>query len=664
MAEDREFDLISDTFLRVVPTNPFVQFPKKDIEQSIGSRFEQIAARDPSRVAIKIRDQTVTYATLNKMANRVAHAIRAVSGRSNEPAAVFGANDAETIADIMGVLKAGKIYVPLENSFSDAWAKFILADTNAKIVVIGDHRPDAIHPALSPGHILLDSKTFHAHWSEENLEDVVSPATLSQILYTSGTTGEPKGVMDNHRNILHNTMRLTNALHISPEDRISLVRPPTTGGGLCNLLLALLTGSTIFPVDLKKVGLQGLGSWLKRERITILHAGAAVIRNFAQQLTGHQTFPDLRLIRVGSGQIFGRDVELLQRYFPNALLLHILSCTEINTYRVNFLDKYSKIPDGAVPVGYSVDDTDVLILDDFGNALGANQAGEIAVRSAYISPGYWNNSTLTQEVFSSRDAEGRQIFRTGDLGRIQPNGCLEYLGRKDFRLKIRGYSIQAEEVEQALLRLPEITQAVVLARKDARGDERLVAYVTRAKDEFPTITQLRRSVKKWLPDYMVPNKFVILESLPMTNAGKIDRQGLPAPNLDRPELENEFSAPKTMVESVLAKIWSQALGINCIGIHDSFFDLGGDSIVASRIVSAIARVFPWELTMQEFYDACTIAGTARGLIEKAPNPEAAQKVAGVYLQVEAMSSGDIERRLAEEREKRQRTDGKTGFKEN
>jgi len=647
---DKQSSFVSRVGSRVSPSNPFIKFSRNDIEQSIGSRFQQIVDRDPSRIAVKVEDRVLTYGTLNKMANRVAHALRSASGTSNEPVAVFGGNDVGTIAAILGVLKAGKIYVPLDSSFSEAWARFILQDTKTKIVLTGSHGPELVKSWLSSAHILIDFESLDAGWSEENPEEVVSPDALSQILYTSGTTGQPKGVMENHRNMLHNAMRLGNASHISPDDRITLVRPPSSGGGLCNLLLALLSGSAIYPVDLKQVGLAAIADWLQREKITIFHAGAAVFRHFAQQLTAAEKFPDLRLIRVGSGQIFDKDLELFKRHFPNSLLFHILSCTEINTYRVHFLNKDSQVSAGALPVGYALEDMEVLILDNSGNLLGMEEVGEIAVRSAYIFPGYWNNSALTDSAFVGiPDANGRRIFRTGDLGRLQPDGCLEYLGRKDFQLKIRGHRIQAEEVELALLRMPGISQAVVAAHKDAYGDDRLVAYVTPGTKEIPTISQMRDSLKKWLPDHMVPSKFIVLESLPLNSNGKVNRQELPAPELDRPKLGTRFSTPTTPVESMLAKIWSEALNINGVGTHDSFFDLGGDSIIAMKVISAIGRIFPWNLTLAEFYDACTVAQGAQLLVQKAPNVEQAERVAALCLKIVDLSSAEVETMLANER---------------
>jgi amino acid adenylation domain-containing protein len=653
MDTDKQSNSVACAGSRVTPSNPFIKFSRNDIEQSIGSRFQQIVDRGPSRIAIKVEDRVLTYATLNKMANRVAHALLSANGTSNEPVAVFGGNDVGTIAAILGVLKAGKIYVPLDSSFSEAWAKFILHDTKTKIVLTEAHSPGLIKSWLNSAHFLIDFESLDVGWSNESPKEIVSPDALSQILYTSGTTGHPKGVMENHRNMLHNAMRLGNASHISPEDRITLVRPPSSGGGLCNLLLALLSGSTIYPVDLKQIGLAALADWLQREKITIFHAGATVFRHFMQQLTGAERFPDLRLIRVGSGQIFDKDLELFKRYFPNALLFHILSCTEINTYRVHFVNKDSPIPSGALPVGYPLEDMDVMILDDSGRLLGVEEVGEIAIQSAYLFPGYWDDSRLTESAFVGiPDSDGRRTFRTGDLGRLQRDGCLEYMGRKDFRLKIRGHRIQAEEVESALLRVQGISQAVVAAQRDAFGDDRLVAYVTPgSKEETPTISQMRNALKQWLPDYMVPSKFIISESLPLNSNGKVNRQELPTPDLGKSKIGTQSNAPSTPMELMLAKIWREALSIESVGIDDSFFDLGGDSITAMKIIAAIGRIFPWNLTLAEFYDAVTIAQGTQLLVHKAPDVEQAERLATLYLKIHDSSSAEVEAMLAVERSK-------------
>jgi acyl-CoA synthetase (AMP-forming)/AMP-acid ligase II len=637
----------------VPPASSFTRFSRYEIEQSIGGRFQQIVDRDPSRIAVKVAEGALTYGTLNKMANQVAHAVLSETGARNEPIAVLGGNDVATIAAIMAVFKAGKIYVPLESSFSEAWAKFILQDAKTRFVLAANRWQPLAERWLNSAQVLLNLESIGTGYRETDIESAVPPDALSQILYTSGTTGQPKGVVDTHRNMLHYVMRLGNASYVSPEDRMTLVRPPSTAGALSNLCLALLTGAAIFPLEFRHVGVAGMVDWLRRERITIFHANPAVFRNFARQLTGAEEFPDLRLVRLGSGQVFSEDVELFKRHFRGALLLHVLSSTETNTYRVHLLTKDSPVPEGALPVGYPVEDMEVSILDDGGKPVGINEVGEIAVRSAYMSPAYWSGSAPGNLIpLGTPEHDGRRTFRTGDLGRLQSDGCLAYEGRKDFRLKIRGHRVQAEEVESALLRIPGISHAVVMARKDIHGDERLVAYVTASGSAIPTVTQIRESLMRWIPEYMIPGSFVFLDRLPLTTSGKVNRQELNMPAVDRPNLAIPFAAPVTPIERVLTKIWSEALGIAGVGIHDLFVDLGGDSIIAARIVSLMARVFPWELTLSEFYEGATVARIAQVLVKKASSADRAERVASLFLEVESMSAAEVEAMLAEARNKR------------
>jgi amino acid adenylation domain-containing protein len=634
---------------RLGPLNPFIEFSRNDIEQSLGSRFDQIVSRDPLRIAVKLADRAFTYEKLNQMANRVAHAVRSTRGSTSEPVAVYGGNDVETIAAILGILKAGKIYVPLDRSFSKSWVRFILEDTKTKTILTTQKELGVVESCLDPSRVVIDFDNL-GRSNVEHFDGMVSPDALSQILYTSGTTGQPKGVTDDHRNMLHNIMRLTNAFHISPHDRMTLVRPPSSGGGLCNVLLALLNGSTLYPLDLKQLGLGTIPAWLRREKITIFYVGAVVFRHFCQQLSDTERFPDVRLLRVGSGQMFDKDVELFQRHFPGSLLLHNLSCTEANTYRVLFLNKDSTVPRGALPVGYALEDVEVLILDNSGQSLAVGEVGEIAIRSLYLFRGYWNNAELTNAAFIGvPDADGRRVFRTGDLGRLRPDGCLEYWGRKDFRFKIRGHSIQAEEVELALLRVSGIDQAVVLAHKDDYGDDRLVAYLTPAGPEVPTIGQIRKSLKAWLADYMVPSKFIILDGLPQASNGRVRHQELPTPGAESPTLGNRFNTPTNKLEILLVKIWRDALKLTNVGVDDNFFDLGGDSIIAMKIIAKIGRVFPWNITLAEFYEACTVALSAKLLTQKSCDAHQLEKIAALYLQIESMSSSEVDRLLAHER---------------
>lgn len=637
---------------QVRPTHSFIEFERQEIEQSIPRRFEREVAIYPGRVAVKKHEQTVTYDALNRMANRIARALFSRSDKKNEPVAVVVENDVLTIAAIIGILKAGKIYVPLDSSFSPAWVNFIVEDTEPAMIIATEKNLSNVRGWLNSRQSFLDIESLDPRLSDNNLELEIPPNAMAHVLYTSGSTGQPKGVTDTHRNTLHYVMRLTNISHISQNDRMTLLRPPSSSGALMNAFLALLNGASLFPMNIKDVGLTGLADWLLQERITVYHSGGTVFHHFAQLLTGKERFPDLRLIRLSSGQVSKADVDLFKQHFADCILLHVLSSTEANTYRVHFVDKNSEISDASLPVGYPVEDMDVLVLDDSGKEMPVNGVGEIAIRSDYLFHGYWRNPELTKAVFvSDPGGRGRRIFRTSDLGRLRPDGCLEYVGRKDFRLKIRGHSIQAEEVEIALLKIPEIDQAAVAAWKDGHGDDRLVAYIAPGHKPLPSISRLRELLKETLPEYMLPTTFVISSSLPLNPNGKVNRQELPLPTKARPELSSPFVEPRTPVEVVVAKIWSEALCVDMIGVHDNFFDLGGDSLLASRVVTTVSRIFPWSLTLYDFFESPTVAKTSQTLAAKEPSPGQADKVARVFLKVESMSAAEISRVVSDERSK-------------
>ena len=277
------------------------------------------------------------------------------------------------------------------------------------------------------------------------------------------------------------------------------------------------------------------------------------------------------------------------------------------------VDKDTEISDAMVPVGYPLGDVEILLLDDEGEAVGFDQVGEIAIKSRYTSPGYWRRPDLTRAAFiTDPQDEGERIYRTGDLGYMQPDGCLVVTGRNDFRVKIRGFRIEVAEIELALRGLTKVKEAAVVAHEDQRGEKQLVAYVVPEPEQAPTTSELRDFLKDKLPDYMVPSAFVVLDALPLTPNGKLDRLALPAPSLARPELDTNFVAPRNALEEQLVEIWEEVLGVERVGIHDDFFELGGHSLRATRVVSRVREVFQVELPLLSLFEEPTIAGLPRG----------------------------------------------------
>ena len=438
---------------RIHPTNAFIPFPRAAVEQSIPARFEQQVSRYPDRPAVKTGSQTLTYAELNRAANRVARAILAQRTRAAEPIALLLEHGAPMIVGILGVLKAGKIYVPLDPAYPRERTTYMLEDAQAPLIVT-DHRHLALARELAqPARDVMNIDALDSKVDDDNVGLAIPPDTLAYILYTSGSTGQPKGVVQNHRNVLHNMMKYTNGAHICAADRLSLLVSYSFSGAVTNTFSALLNGATLFPYSINEKGLTSLADWLVQEDITLYQSVATVFRHFLDTLKGEEAFPNLRLIDLFGEAVTVRDVERYKAHFPpHCLLQHRMAATEMSVIRLYFIDKETPISGSVVPVGYAVDDTEVLVLGEAGDPVRPNQTGEIVIKSRYLAPGYWRRPELTQAAFlPSPDGDGERLYRTGDLGCMLPDGCLMHLGRKDFQVKIRGHRIEVGEIELALL---------------------------------------------------------------------------------------------------------------------------------------------------------------------------------------------------------------------
>ena len=594
------------------PSGSFVEFDKEEVEQSIPDRFEQMVRRYPERIAVKTKNYTLTYAELNRMANRVARAILARRGEGEEPIALLLEHDAPMVAAILGTLKAGKIFVPLDPTYPQAGLNYLFEDSQAALIVTDNKNLLVAEGLARSVRQLINIDELDSSLSDENIGLPLSPDTLAYILYTSGSTAQAKGVLQNHRNTLHTIMNYTNAFRVCVYDRLTLLHSCNFSVAIIDVFCALLNGAAVYPFNVRAEGMDHLTDWLVHEEITIYNWNPAAFRSFVGTLTMKDELPKLRLVVLGSEPVISRDAELYKKYFsPQCILVNRLGSTETTNFRLYFIDRDAQINGTIVPVGYAVEDMEVLLLDGGGERVGFNEVGEIAVKSRDLAVGYWRNPALTRAVFLPDPMGGNQrIYLTGDLGRMRPDGCLTHVGRKDFQVKIRGYRIELGEIEAALLNLYVVKQAVVVARGNEAGDDCLTAYVVPSVNPRPTMSALRRALAKRLPDYMIPAAFVVVDSLPLLPNGKVDRRALPAPGRTRPELEVPFVSPRTPIEEALAGIWAEALGIDQVGVVDNFFDLGGHSLLAGRVISRMRDTFQMDVPIQSFLEAPTVADIA------------------------------------------------------
>ena len=617
---------------------------KEEFERSIPDRFEEHVRKHPDRLAFKTTKDALTWDALNRAANRVARAILGACEGRGKPIALLLDREASTMAATLGVLKAKSFYVPLSPSHPRPRNSYIINQTEPALIVT-DNKGFSLATELAQRDCrLLNIDGLDSSLSSENLGLPISPDALAAVIYTSGSTGEPKGVMTTHRRVLHSHSN-THHKHfeLGPGDRVT-----TAGSAERRTPFAtLLSGAGSFPWYVNEEGLEHLADWLIQEEITVYRSGPRVFRHFVGTLTGKEEFPKLRVINLTGDPAYRTDVELFKKHFSSdCLLVNTCAAVEVGPFRMYVIGRETKILGEIVPVGYEISDKEVLLLDDNGQEVGINQVGEIAVKSRYLSTGYWGRPDLTEAKFlPDPDGGDRRICLTGDLGRMSPDGCLEHLGRKDFQVKIRSLRVEVAEVEGALRSMGAIREAVVIAREDKPGDKRLVAYIVSAGNALLNVSDARKFVEQKLPSHMVPSRFVMLDALPLTPNGKVNRRALPDPGSDRPELDTPYSPARTPMEKEVARIWAEVLSLDRVGVHDDFFELGGHSLAATRVVSHVINAYQLELPLQSLFQAPTVGEMAAVILQHQTKKLGEQELDRILSGVESLSDEEAERSL-------------------
>jgi amino acid adenylation domain-containing protein len=616
-----------------------VSVVKGELLQSIPDRLEGFTQKYPDRIAFKTKKVAFTWDALNRSANRIARAILAASKTLEKPIALLLDHETTMTPATLGVLKAGGFYVPLSPSHPSVRNNYILRETEADLIVT-DGRSLSLATELAQGKShLINIAELDSGISGENLGLQISPDSLAFLTYTSGSTGEPKGIMNTHRKALY---RITHDsfFGMGPDDRFT--QPSSTERR--TPFAALLSGAGSYPWYVKEEGLEHLADWLIEEEITIYRSAPRVFRQFVSTLTGEEQFPKLRVIVLAGEPVHKTDFELYKKHFSSeCLLVNSYGPHEVGPIRMNVLNKEAEITGERVPIGYEIPDREVLLLDDSGQEVGFNQVGEIAVRTRDFSPGFWRRPDLAETNFLPDPNRGdRKIYLTGDLGRMSPDGCLEHLGRKDFQVKIRGLRVEIAEVEGALRQMDLIREAVVVAREDRPGEKQLVAYVVPARDSVLSVTQVRRFAEQKLPALMVPSRFVMLDAFPLTLTGKVNRKALPEPGQSRPELDIPFVAPRTPVETELAQIWAKVLSLEQVGVHDSFVELGGHSLSAVQVVSQVIKTFQVEIPLSALFEAPTVAEMAALIVERRARELKQEDLNRILAELESLSDNEAD----------------------
>lgn len=585
----------------------FVPFERGGIESSIPARFGAMVERAPGAIAIRSGGSSIRYDTLAATATRIARAIASALGPRPEPVALLLDQGADLIAATLAVLESGHFYVPLDTRHPDHSLAGAIADCGARCLVT-DRAGHARALRLAPVVIDMDRLPEIAGSACRR----PGPDDLAYIYYTSGTTGRAKGVTDTHRNVLHNVMRYTNALFISPSDRLTLLQAPAFSGAVSSMFGALLNGATCCPYDVHYDGVPGIVPWLEREHLTMYHSVPILFRHALRSATPRQQLSALRVVRLEGDRAAAQDFELFRAHAPaGAVLSHGLGATECGLVCRALLDHSTPIGSSSVPVGYSLEDMCLRLQDDVGQEVAWGSIGELVVESAFLSPGYHGNPDATAAAFRPGRAEGTRAYLTGDMARFRDDGSLELLGRKTFQPRLRGQRIDVEGIERALVDTGLALEAVVDVR-GARNDEgQLVAWFVPTSHPPPNVSVLRRQLSRLLSPHMVPARFVAIAALPLTEHRKLDRQALSDPDRSRPQLDTPYLAPVGPLSIAIAAAFAESLALDQAGVRDDFFELGGDSLSATLLLERLHEQLGVELPTHAFFAAPTVEGLAR-----------------------------------------------------
>ena len=577
--------------------------------------FEKQVARDPEAVALVFGERQVKYKELNERANRVAHHLRR---RGVGPDALVGVcleRSPEMVVALLAVWKAGGAYVPLDPAYPPERLSFMIGDAQT-LVLLTEEKCRRLLSSSGDKAIYLDSDwPMLEREAGDNPAPVASPSNLAYVMYTSGSTGKPKGAMILHRGLVNYLWWAIRTYAVEPGCSVPVHTSISFDLTVTSLYTPLLAGgkAELLPEDVAAQNL--LAALLRAGGRCLVKITPAHLELLNQQISPDQAAGMSRAFVIGGENLLAESLRLWRGHAPTTRLINEYGPTETVVgccvYEVQPSDPNS----GSVPIGWPIANTQLYVLDGAQQPVPPGEMGELYIGGAGVARGYLNRPELTAERFLPDPFSGgtdARMYKTGDLARYRTDGALEYLGRSDDQVKVRGYRIELGEIEVALAEQPRVRLCAVLAREDEPGNKQLVAYLVARDGDVPSTDDLRAFLKERLPEYMVPARFVYLDSLPLTPNGKVDRKALPPPSRETSSGDKD-AAPRTETETAVAAIWNELLKVDGIGIHDDFFDLGGDSMTAVVLIVRLHTTFAVNLELAILFERPTIAGLSEAI---------------------------------------------------
>ncbi|MDB9515934.1 amino acid adenylation domain-containing protein [Roseofilum reptotaenium CS-1145] len=585
-------------------------------DKCIHQLFEEQVERTPDAVVVIFENDQLTYRELNGKANQLAHYLQSLGVEPEVLIGICVERSIEMIIGLLGILKAGGAYVPIDPNYPSDRLAYILEDSKARVLLTQEHLVNRFSGYKT--NVVCFEKNWDTSSGEKNIQNgQVNSANLAYVIYTSGSTGKPKAVTIEHRAALNLSVGLQHAIYaiqLPRQCRVS-VNAPLIFDASVQQLIRLLHGDTLYIIP-KTIRLNGevLLSYLQKQQIDVFDCTPSQLTLIIEKwFSREETLPEIVLV---GGEAID---ELIWQALAKAKhtrfynVYGLTECTVDTTVASCYQNSVKPV------IGHPIANTQIYILDHHLQPVPIGVSGELHIGGAGLARGYLNRPELTEQKFIPNpfsNEPGSRLYKTGDLARYLPDGNIEYIGRIDNQVKIRGFRIELGEIEAVLTQHPNISQAVVIVREDIPRNKRLAAYIV-AKEEVVS-SDLRRFLKSKLPDYMMPSAFVFLDAIPLTPSSKIDRRALPIPDVSTQEAEK--IAPRTTTELQLVQIWSEVLNIPSVGVRDNFFDKGGHSLLAVRLMARIEQQLGTRLPLATLFTEPTIEGQA-SLLSAAVNPE-------------------------------------------
>jgi amino acid adenylation domain-containing protein len=619
-------------------------------ESCIHQLFQAQVARTPEAVAVSFAGNQLSYLELNRRANQLAHHLRSLGVTTGSHVAICLDHSIETVVCILGVLKAGAAYLPLDPQQPPARLTFMLADAKSTLLLTQQHLGEHFSNTAAQLVCIDTQWDVIAQQSSQELASANTSADTAYLIYTSGSTGEPKAVIISHRSLV-NYIYWAARVYLR-EERLSFALYSSLAFDLTvtSIFTPLVTGNTLFIYSAED-GVPSLLQILDENTVGVLKLTPSHL-SLLKDRNNHES--SVKRLIVGGESLmtslarevsesFGGDVEIYNEYGPTEATVGCM---------IYQFDPEADVR-AAVSIGVPAANAEIYLLDEEMEPVAENVLGEIYIGGDGLAQGYWQRAEMTAERFVpdpfSPDG-GARLYRTGDIGRRLRGGDLEYVGRLDEQVKVRGYRIELGEIESVINAHAQVKETLVTAREDDLGEKRLVAYVVGNGEEEVRTDELRSYLKERLPEYMLPAAFVVLAEIPLTPNGKVNYRALPEPELIRPELQQNYVAPRTPTEERLTTVFSEVLGIEGVGIEDNFFELGGHSLLATQVISRVREAFNIEVPLRRIFEQPSVAGLAVVIAQSQAEQANSVEIAQMLAELDQLSDDEVQSILAGEAE--------------